>query len=103
MLPCIHNVFQDKGMYVKMDPKSFYNVNIMETIYVYPGNGRCIFKWETFLHCIYFLLLKLHFIIVNNRNPCPVSFPFPYMNKGTRRETNFFLPLLNQFKHYGLP
>jgi len=77
-------------MYVEMVSDFFYDIYLINTIYIYPGYGWFIFERKTFFNRSCFLLLKLPFIIVNDRNPYPASLLLPYVNRSPWRKTNLF-------------
>ena len=55
----------------------------MNTIDVYPGDSRCLFKRKTFLNRFYFLFLKLRLIIVNEGNLYFLNLLLPSVNESS--------------------
>ena len=73
----------------------FYDLYFMETINIYPGNGRFVLEGKALFNSLYFSLFKLSFVIIDNANPDPFSLLFSYVNEGTRRQPRFSRPSFN--------
>ena len=84
------DIFYDKMMYIEMLSDGFYNLRSMNTVYIYPGDGRCIFKRKTLLNRWYLFLLKGRLIIINDAYLYTVGLFLSNVNGTPRRKTSFF-------------
>jgi len=85
----IRDIFQDKRVDVELLSNLLYDLKLVKTLDVYPCDSLCILKWKTLLDRLYFLLLKLSFIIVDDCDSYLLGSSLPYVNESPRGETSF--------------